>query len=86
MQSTKLKLKRQAVTSAIVQVIKEHAEEIDAYLRQQSRYWFDEYPEVDVGDGDKRLDDIITESAKIADFRCLLEDDLNEWLPRWREH
>jgi hypothetical protein len=37
MQSTKLKLKRQAAISAIAQVIQEYAGEIDAYLRQESR-------------------------------------------------
>jgi hypothetical protein len=79
MQSTKLKRKRQAAILAIAQVIQEHADEIDAYLRQRSRYWFDDHPKVDVGDGNKTLDDV-AESAKIADFRCLLEDDLDKWL------
>jgi hypothetical protein len=79
MQSTKLKLKRQAAISAIAQVIQKYAEEIDAYLRQESRYWFDEHPEVDVGDGDKTLDDILPESAETGYFGWL-EDALEEWL------
>jgi hypothetical protein len=79
MQSTKIKLKRQAAISAIAQVIQEYAEEIDAYLRQESRYWFDEHPEVDVGDGDKTLDDIVQESPEI-DYFGWLDDALQEWL------
>jgi hypothetical protein len=79
MQSTKLKLKSQAAISAIAKVIQENAEEIDAYLRQESRYWFDEHPEVDVGDGDMTLDDIVPESAETGYFGWL-EDALEEWL------
>jgi hypothetical protein len=60
-------------------VIQEHAEEIDAYLRQESRYWFDEHPEVDVGDGDKTLDEIVPESAETGYFGWL-EDALEELL------
>jgi hypothetical protein len=80
MQNTELELKRQAVISAIAQVMQEYAEEIDAYLRQESRYWFDEHPEVDVGDSDKTLEDIVTESKNIWSFCCSLEDALEEWL------
>jgi hypothetical protein len=79
MQSTKLKLKLQTAISAIAQVIQEHAEEIDVYLRQESRYWFDEHPEVDVGDGDKTLSDIVQASAE-TDYFGWLEDALQEWL------
>jgi hypothetical protein len=71
MQSTRLKLKRQAAISAIAQVMQEYAEEIDAYLRQESRYWFDEHPEVDVADWDKTLDDNVPESVETGCFEAI---------------
>jgi hypothetical protein len=79
MQRTKSKTKRQTAISAIVQVIQERAEEIDAYLRQESRYCLDQDPGVDVGDGDKTLDDIVQESPEI-DYFGWLDDALQEWL------
>ena len=63
----------------IAQVIQEHAEEIDAYLRQESRGCLDHDPGVDVGDGDKTLSDIVQVSAE-TDYFGWLEDALQEWL------
>ena len=79
MQSTKRKAKRQTAISAIAQVIQGHAEEIDAYLRQESRDCLSQDPGVDVGDGDRMLDDIAQENAE-TDYFGWLEDALEEWL------
>jgi hypothetical protein len=82
MQNTELELKRRAVTSTIVQVYLKYAEEIDAYLRQESRDLFDFNPDIDVGDGDETLNDIFQETRETGETGYLswLEDALEEWL------
>ncbi len=60
-------------------MIQEYAEDINAYLRQESTYCFDEHLEVDVGDGDKTLNDIVQEAGETEYFGWL-EDALEEWL------
>ena len=82
MQNTELELKRRAVTSTIVQVYLKYAEEIDAYLRQESRDLFDFNPDIDVGDGDETLNDIFQGTGETGETKYLswLEGDLEEWL------
>jgi hypothetical protein len=77
MQNTKRKAKDQAAISAVTQVVQEHAEEIDAFLREWSRDWLDQHPEVDVGDGDKTLEDTVPAAD---DYWVWLEDALWVWL------
>jgi hypothetical protein len=82
MQNTELELKRRAVTSTIVQVYLKYAEEIDDYLREESRDLFDYGPKIDVGDGDQTLNDIFQETRETGETGYLgyLEDSLEEWL------
>jgi hypothetical protein len=49
------------------------------WLTRLSRYWFDEHPEVDVGDEDKTLDEYRPGECETGYFGRL-ENALEEWL------